>query len=189
MSLRNLAKYGPIPLFFLSFLATVSEFSYIDRTIGSARLFSIAAGVGMVAVLLLFPIFSRRAFINEPLGARVCYFLILGTAFAAMSVYFTSILNRAFSPETSVSKTFNLVSKGHYGKGNVPFIEVALPDGVERFDVSPSVWSSITNRVCLDISPGNLKFDRVVRIKACDRSNSSLHTEAIGSGELDRYAD
>lgn len=166
---RILAKYGPIPLFFIGLLATLSESSPIDRTVDSACLFGFSAGAGILIALLLAKKLTRLAFCNEPLGARASYVLILSVGVATTFVYFSSILNRAYAPEAFVSKTFDLVSKGHYVRGNKPYIRVAMSNGVKRFDVTPSVWSSVSNQVCLDVAPGNLGFDRVIRIQGCDR--------------------
>lgn len=171
---RKLAKEGPVPLLLMGLLATVCEFDFIDRTIDSVRLFGFAAGVGVLAALYLAAMLNRLAFSNEPCGARACYVLILATGLATMSVCFASILNRAYAPETFELKEFDLVSKGHRGKGNTPYIEVAMPNGRETFDVTPLVWSSVANQVCFSVAPGNLGFDRVIYIQSCEKNAQKI---------------
>lgn len=158
-------KYGPLLVIFIGVFATISEFDKIDRTLDSFRLFSLFAGLGAGVAILLSRKLLRIALKDETLGARASYVLILISGFAALFVYFGSVLNRVHAPSNVTTKTFMVVSKGHSGRGNIPFIKVATPDGEEEFEVDASIWSSVIDKVNFVISPGNLGFDRVVQIE------------------------
>ena len=166
MNWRELAYNGVGILFLVCWITPLLESEHISRTVGALYLFGGAAALGAaVGACAARPIARFALLHTKPKLERLAWFLVFTVSIATLFVFLASLLNRAFpSPEVSV-QTYAVISK-YYSSRRGCLLSVATSYGTERFQTSPFVCQAIDTRVQFVLSPGNLSFDRVLRIRS-----------------------
>jgi len=162
---RDAIKYGPSLLLLVAWGAVLSEMDWIDRTLGASLLYGGSVAAGALCGLIAASSLVRYAMPKSNWKGRLGYVITLCVGLALLLVFVSSILNRAFAPSLpSAEMTYQILEKGHSGRGRVPYIVLATQHGREKFLIALTLEPT-SNQVRVTTHPGNLGFDRAVHFE------------------------